>query len=545
KSSVAAALVIAALLPLPATSAEDVDLYAIQQIRAEERAHSRVMDSVFYLTDVNGPRLTNTPNFFSAADWVVRQLTSFGVDARTENWRPFGRSWQVNKYYAAMVEPQYMSLIGFPLAWTGSTNGPTTAFVALAPILTDADMASYRGTLKGKVVLATPPTHVELANRQLFSRWTDSELQELDSFPESAPTVRPATRARLPAAWQNLSIRELRALQKRIREFFAAEQVAAIISSGYSGGDGTVFGTQSGTPDIGDPVPPPSIVITPEHYNRISRLLAHNVSVKLNLDIVTELLPEQDSINVIGEIRGRSKPQEVVMLGAHLDSWHGATGATDNAAGSAAAIEAIRLLKALNLKTDRTVRLALWGGEEQGLLGSKAYVKQHYADPETMKPLPEHSKFDVYFNLDNGSGRIRGIYLQGNDMCRPIFEQWLPAFKDMGLQTITIRDTGSTDHVSFDSVGLPAFQFVQDRLEYMTVTHHSNMDLYDHVSEDDLKQASTILAGFAYLAANRSQMFPRKPLPLPHPAPTIAPGEPDKAKPKETTDATDGASAIK
>ena len=237
-------------------------------------------------------------------------------------------------------------------------------------------------------------------------------------------------------------------------------------------------------------------------------------------------------MNVIAEIPGGAKKEQIVMLGGHLDSWHGGMGATDNGAGSAVMIEAMRLLKALNLKMDRTVRMTLWGGEEEGLLGSKAYVKEHFGDPETMKLTAEHGRLDAYFNLDNGSGRIRGIYLQGNDMCRPVFEQWFSAFKDMDATAITIRDTGGTDHLSFDAVGLPGFQFVQDELEYSTVTHHSNMDVYDHVSEGDLKQAATIVAAFVYLTANRPEMLPRKPLPPPHPEPKPPQGEQNKGKPE-------------
>jgi len=303
------------------------------------------------------------------------------------------------------------------------------------------------------------------------------------------------------------------------------------LSFGYAGDDGTVFGSNSGSRETKDPIAPTSIVVTPEHYNRIYRLVSHKIPVKLDLEVKTEILQPQDSVNVIAEIPGGTKKGEIVMLGAHLDSWHGGTGATDNGAGSAVMIEAMRLLKTLNLKTDRTVRLALWGGEEEGLLGSKAYVKEHFADPETMKLTAEHAKLDGYFNVDNGSGRIRGIYLQGNDMCRPIFEQWFSAFKDMDANAITIRDTGGTDHLSFDAVGLPGFQFIQDELEYSTLTHHSNMDVYDHASANDLKQAATIVAAFVYLTANRPEMLPRKPLPPPHPAPKPAPEEPNKGKP--------------
>lgn len=526
------AALLAVLLPIVKAAEEKVDLYTIQRIRAEEREHSKVMDTLFYLTDVNGPRLTNSPNFFKAADWVVKQMNDLGFNAKTEKWGPFGRSWRVDKYYAAMAEPQYMPLIGFPLAWSGSTNGPITAEAIAAPIYTEADMEKYKGKLKGKVVLATTPRDIELGLKPLLSRWTEADLTELQKYPESASGNNAgAYRSRTPAAWQSMSPDEVRAMRKKITAFLTAEEPAAVLSYGYAGDDGTVFGSSAGDRDVKEAIPPASIVVTPEHYNRISRLLSHQIPVKLDLEVKTEVLPPQDSVNVIAELPGGARKDEIVMLGAHLDSWHGGTGATDNGAGSAVMIEAMRLLKTLNLKMDRTVRMALWGGEEEGLLGSKAYVKEHFGDPETMKLTSEHARLDGYFNVDNGSGRIRGIYLQQNDMCRPIFEQWFSAFKDMDAGTITVRDTGGTDHLSFNAVGLPGFQFVQDELEYSTLTHHSNMDLYDHVSETDLKQASTIVAAFVYMTANRPEMLPRKPVPPPHPAPKPAPEEPNKGKP--------------
>ena len=529
------AAALAILLPFGSMAEEKVDLYAIQRIRAEEREHSKVMDTLFYLSDVNGPRLTNTPNYFSAADWVVKQMKDLGLPAKAEKWGPFGRSWRVDKYYAAMSEPQYMPLIGFPLAWSGSTDGPITAEATIAAIYTEADMAKYKGKLKGKVVLATAPREIEQSTKPLSSRWSEAELADMEKYPEASERNQAAYRSRLPAPWQNLSRDELQTIRKKINEFFASEQVAAVLSYGYAGDDGTVFGSSAGSRETKDPVPPTSIVVTPEHYNRIYRLLSHNIPVKLDLDVKTEILEPQDSVNVIAEIPGAAKKDEIVMLGAHLDSWHGGTGATDNGAGSAVMIEAVRLLKTLNLRMERTVRLGLWGGEEEGLLGSKAYVKEHFGDPETMKLTSEHAKLDGYFNVDNGSGRIRGIYLQGNDMCRPIFEQWFSAFKDMDAKAITIRDTGGTDHLSFDAVGLPGFQFIQDELEYSTLTHHSNMDVYDHVSENDLKQAATIVAAFVYMTANRPEMLPRKPLPPPHPAPKHTEEEPSKGKPASGT----------
>jgi Zn-dependent M28 family amino/carboxypeptidase len=275
-----------------------------------------------------------------------------------------------------------------------------------------------------------------------------------------------------------------------------------------------VAAAADGSQEVKDPASPPAVAIFGEQYDRIARLLAQKIPVKLEFDIETKSYEDNlDSFNVIGEIPGGRKNDEVVMLGAHLDSWTGGTGAADDAAGCAVMMEAVRILKALNLKMDRTVRVALWSAEEQGFFGSKAYVKEHFADPETMVPKPEHAKLSAYFNFDNGSGKIRGVYLQNNDMVRPIFEAWLAPFRDMGATALPIRPTGGTDHLSFDEVGLPGFQFVQDPLEYSTRTHHTNLDTYERVQAGDLMQASAIVASFAYNAANRAEMLPRKPMP--------------------------------
>jgi carboxypeptidase Q len=303
-----------------------------------------------------------------------------------------------------------------------------------------------------------------------------------------------------------------------------------------------VFAQGGGTRDVKDPVPPPMVTLTPEHYNRIARLLDHKIPVKLEFDIQARFVDDRsDSVNVVGEIPGGRKRDEVVMIGAHLDSWHSGTGATDNAAGSAVMIEAMRILKTLNLRLDRTVRLALWSGEEQGILGSRAYVADHFAAREDMKLKPEHARLSGYFNVDNGSGKIRGIYLQGNDAMRPIFQAWLKPFEDLGATTISIRSTGGTDHLSFDAVGLPGFQFIQDPLEYDSRTHHSNMDVYDRVQRADMMQMSAIVASFVYNTANRDALLPRKPLPKPQPPPA----QQQPANPPVATPSTGAAAAAR
>ena len=312
--------------------------------------------------------------------------------------------------------------------------------------------------------------------------------------------------------------KEGRRIQNKLNRFLVDEGVLLVMHPATRGDGGTVFPPRAGSRIVEDTVPPPSIAITPEQYNRICRLVEKEVAPRVEVEVRTRFHRDTlDSINVIAELAGTEKKDELVMIGAHLDSTAQSLGATDNAAGSAVMMETIRILKALDLKLDRTVRLALWGGEEQGLLGSEAYVKEHFGDSETMRLTDRHQKLAAYFNFDNGTGKIRGVYLQGNDMVRPIFAAWLKPFEDMGATTLSIRDTGGTDHLSFDRVGLPGFQFIQDPVEYETRTHHSNMDAYDRVQPGDLMQASAIIASFVYHAANRSEALPRKPLPKPQP----------------------------
>jgi hypothetical protein len=332
-------------------------------------------------------------------------------------------------------------------------------------------------------------------------------------------------------------MRDFRLRQRKMQVeqwgWLAQEGVLAVVEADDRGGDGgLVFVESTGAWAVDAPTPPPAVVIASEQYERVLRLLDKKVPVKIEVDLQSQFHAESsDGYNVVAEIPGDDKKDEVVLIGAHLDSWHAGTGATDNAAGAAVMLEAFRILKKLNLKMDRTVRIALWSGEEQGLLGSRGYVQMHYGDAATMKLKPEHGKLAAYFNLDNGSGKIRGIYLQGNDMARPIFEKWLQPVRDLGATGITIRNTGGTDHQSFDAIGLPGFQFIQDPLDYMSRTHHSALDVVDHASPGDLMQAAAVVASFVYHAATRPEMLPRKPLPPPLPPPTQRKAEPAGGEP--------------
>jgi hypothetical protein len=411
-----------------------------------------------------------------------------------------------------------MPIEGIPVAWTAGTNGPLTAEVALAPVEGPADMVKFHGKVKGKIVLTVQPPTLAYPSTPLGTRLSSEQLADLATELIPVPAGRGGGGGGGPAAeLANMTPEERRIYQEKLRAFWKDEGALMTIQTTLRAESGTIFG--GGASRLGAVTQNlPQVVIGAEQYNRIARLVQHNVPVKLSFDIKTEFTPDTDSFNIIAEIPGATRPKEVVMVGGHFDSWHYGTGATDNAAGSAAAMEAMRILKSLNLKMDRTVRLALWSGEEEGLLGSAAYVKTHFADPTVMKTTAEHDNFSGYFNIDNGGGKIRGVYLQGNEMMRPVFETWFAALRDLTPGVITIRNTTGTDHLSFDAVGLPGFQFVQDPLDYATRTHHSNMDVYDRIQAADMEQMSVIEAAFVYNAATRPDKLPRKDLPAPRPA---------------------------
>ena len=538
-------VVLLSLVPVLVIAQERVDLNAIHKIKVAElggggggfgggggRGASRVMDVIYNLTDRYGPRLTNSPQFRAAGVWAAGQLKEWGLsNVQLEKWSSDMPGWQYTYFAGSMVEPVYQPLIGVPVAWTGGTNGAVTGEAILAEIQTAADMEKFRGKLKGKIVLTSPVLDLAFPTTPLAHRYTEAELAEM--VPEIIPTGggRGGRGGRGGVAGQpQMTMQERQALQGRLRTFMKDEGVLLTLTATARGESGTLFGggaqtstrnadgTSTRVPLATLEASQPQVSLTAEHYNRIARLLEHNVPVKLQFDIKTQFDPNTDSFNVIAEIPGNAKKDEVVMVGGHFDSWHYATGATDNAAGSAVSMEVMRILKSLNLKMDRTVRMALWSGEEQGLYGSRAYVKEHFADPTVMKPTAEHDRLSGYFNIDNGTGRIRGVYLQGNEPMRPVFEAWFAALKDMTEGVVTIRNTTGTDHLSFDAVGLPGFQFIQDPMDYETRSHHSNMDTYERIQQADLEQMAVIEAAFVYDAATRPEKLPRKELPAPQPA---------------------------
>jgi len=536
----------------------------IERIKDEAMNRSQVMAALSYLTDVLGPRLTASPAMKRANEWTRDKLSSFGLEnAHLEAWGPFGKGWTLQKFSIQVVEPHCIPLIAFPKAWSPGLEGSVTGeLVDLDAVKTDADLEKLKGKLKGAYLLLSPIRAAKAHFEPEGSRLNEKELLELANLPE--PTRRDRRRMTPEERARRLFLRKMVVL--------AAEEGAAAILDGSENGDGgTFFVAQASVPVgpmPGDTPEPgvrrisawekdapkilPQITVAKEHYNRLLRMVRQGEKLTINAELAVRFHDDAETFNTVAEIPGTDLKDEVVMLGGHMDSWHSGTGATDNAAGVSVAMETVRILKALGLKPRRTIRVALWSGEEQGLFGSRAYVKEHFGysgdgspasgtggggggngnekNPPKITTKPDYDKFSAYFNLDNGTGKIRGIYLQGNEAVRGVFRPWLIPFKDMGASTITISNTGGTDHQSFDGVGLPGFQFIQDVIEYDARTHHSNQDVYDRIQAEDMKQAAAIMAAFVYNTANRDEKLPRKPTPnlvpatpTPTPTPTVAP----------------------
>ncbi|MEW6321746.1 MAG: M20/M25/M40 family metallo-hydrolase [Acidobacteriota bacterium] len=494
-------------LIVSAQAPETVDLDAIYRLKDEGFERSQVMDLAWWLTERHGPRLTNSPTLRAAADWAVKTMQGWGLsNVALEPWGTFGRGWSNERTVLHVVEPTPWPVIAYARAWTpGTGTAPVRAAAALAPLATEADFAKYRGTLKGKVVLLQAPREV----RPLFDpparRFTADDLDRM----REQPVGQRGGPGGPPGGGQ--------AFAARRNAFLLAEGVVAVLEPGSGRGDsGSVLVGGGGSRNPKDPPVPTQLAVATEHYNHLARLLEKNVPVTLEVDVRSTFHDaDLTMFNIIGELPGSDLANEVVMIGAHFDSWHAGTGAVDNAAGSAVMMEAMRILKASGVRLRRTVRVALWTGEEQGLLGSRAYVRAHFADPETMTVTPEHGRLAAYFNMDNGTGQYRGVYLQGHEAVAPIFEAWMRPFANLGMTHLTIRNTGGTDHLPFNAVGLPGFQFIQDPVQYSSRTHHSNLDQYDQLVASDLMKNAVITAAFVYHAANRAEKLPRKPLPAP------------------------------
>ena len=521
----AAAAVFAMLVACSAHAQEKVDLDMTSQIRQEAFQRSQVMATLNHLTDVIGPRLTNSPSMAQANQWTRSKFTEWGLaNVHDEAVDDIGRGWAFTDASMEMLSPRAMPLHALPKAWTPGTNGAVEGEAIFAKIESKADLEKWKGKLKGKIVFTDALRPYKPNEKSDFSRHDHDSLEELLSYPlpqerNSDPEMMARFRARMELA-------------PLINQYLIDEGVAATVSIS-SWNDGIVRVMGGGSRKAGESVGVPALVMMAEHYNTVMRALDRKETVKLRLNVDARFLDDvnQPGYNTIAEIPGTGPSKnEVVMLGAHLDSWHTGSGANDNGAGVAVMMEAMRILKAVGAKPNRTIRVALWTGEEQGLIGSQAYVGKHFGkfeepkDPAE-KALPaffrqskgklirtaDHGRISAYFNLDNGSGKIRGVYAQENLAVAPIFEEWLKPWNDVGATIVTQRNTGSTDHVSFDAVGIPGFQFVQDQLDYFSHVHHTHLDVQDHAVANDLKQASAIVASFVYNTAMRPAKLPRKP----------------------------------
>ncbi|PZX46468.1 M20/M25/M40 family metallo-hydrolase [Algoriphagus chordae] len=504
-------LFLPALLLAGMTFAQDVELEAIEKIKKEGLENSKVEEIAFNLIDKSGARLMNSEGYERAMNYAVEQLSDWGLkNANKEAFGEFGRGWEMEKTYVAMTKPYYMPFIAVPMAWTESTKGEVSGKVVFLDIKTEDDFAKYRGKLKGAIIAIKPSGTQEPTFEPDAVRYTAEQLHGMEH---------PAPRGNNRSSYTPemlAQFRAARALGQKINEFIAGEG-AQLIIKGVNGRHGTLF-TSSPRGFMKDtPEGIPTLETAPEYVNLMARLLENGVEVELEAEVTTRYRTDDlQGYNVIAEIPGSDPTlkSEVVMLGGHLDSWHGATGATDNASGCIVMMEAVRILQTTGLQPKRTVRIALWGGEEEGLYGSRGYVKNHFGDRETMELKPEHEKISAYYNIDNGTGKVRGIYLQGNAAVAPIFNDWFTPLDDIvNDRTITISNTGGTDHQSFDALSIPGFQFIQDPIEYRTRTHHTNMDTFERLELDDLRQMAVVIASFVYNTAQRDEMLPRKEMP--------------------------------
>lgn len=495
----------------------------LEAIKKQGLEHSEVMDIAFQLSEKSGPRLMASPGFYKAADYAVKQLKEWGMEhVELDPWGDFGKGWELEKSYVAMKEPWYKPLIAFPKAWTIGTGGAHVAEAVLIDAEADSTalVEQYKGKLEGNVLVMDQLMDYELDTTSDLVRFSEAELDSMAQITLGKKEVDTA-KANERRRQFFKRYREARKRAETLGNLAKEEGAVAILSSSSRNHDGTVFVQQGGSHLMDAPENFLDIALALEDYNMLVRLLRDGEPVKIDLEVATKFYTDEEKgYNVLAEIPGTDPDlkDEVVMIGAHLDSWQGSTGATDNAAGSSVMMEVMRILKELDIQPRRTIRMALWSGEEQGIFGSRGYVTKTFADRADMKLKPAHEKFDVYFNLDNGTGRIRGIYLQENEAASDLLGSWMKSFEDLGATTLTLSNTGGTDHLSFDGVGLPGFQFIQDEVEYSARTHHSNMDSYDHLVEDDLKQAATVIAGMVYQAAVSEEKVPRKELPAPSPS---------------------------
>jgi carboxypeptidase Q len=499
---------------------EPVDLVAVTEIRDQGFRHSQVMDLAWHLTEAVGPRLTGSPQSLAAHEWAQSTFEEWGLKAWLEEY-DFGRSWAMDRIQVRMVAPYVQPLEALPEAWSPGTEGPVRGRVVLATLESDEDLEKWKGKLSGAIVLLEGEQKPTQIDADLFERWDGEHLQQLELYDIPSGSHE---------GWRQRMLKRFE-FWPRLAAFYEAEGVVATVAPSSRDNGVVRLSGSSSKRDPGVPLGVPSLVMATEQYNRLVRLLDNGVEPELEIDVEVEFFEDGKGLNTLAEIPGGDLAGQVVMVGAHLDSWHPGTGATDNGGNCGVVMEAMRILQACGLKPRRTIVAALWSGEEQGFLGSRDYITRHLAtrpeptDPEQLalpvwardvtwpiEPLPGFSELSAYFNTDYGAGRIRGLYAQENAAVVPIFEAWLAPFADLGADHVTMETAGGTDHLSFDRVGLPGFQFIQDDMDYSR-THHSNVDTYDHLSRDDMMQSAVILASVIWQAANRDQRLPRKPMP--------------------------------
>ena len=526
----------------PQPAVENIDLTMYSRIREEGFKHSHVMEFGAALADGIGPRLTGSPNMAKANAWTRDTLTAIGLsNAHLEDWGEFGMGWQQINTWARMVSPDPEPLWLQAAPWSPSTAGPVKGEVVYVDLAT-TKLEELKGKLAGKIILLGAMRATPDITEALFSRYTDAELKEMETYPTPGGAGRGLPQGQTIETYM-AERRRIAAARTEALKMFASEGVAAIITpsrdGGKGGGTGIIYDDNGANlaqaaqkPE--NKVTIPNAVMMIEHYNRLARMVQAKVPVTVEVNIETKFTGDHEhGFDTVAEIPGVDPKlkEQVVMVGGHLDSWISGTGATDNGAGSIVAMEAVRILKALGIEPKRTIRIALWSGEEEGLFGSAGYVKQHFGtfqDPPAEAGTPafmrqhgpltttkEWETLDAYYNLDNGTGKVRGVYTQENYVIGPIFKQWIAPLADLGVTTISYRNTGGTDHLSYDAVGLPGFQYIQDPMDYETRTHHSDMDTYDRLHAADLEQAAVVEAIFLYNTSQREEMMPRKPFPHP------------------------------
>ncbi|NOT08092.1 MAG: M20/M25/M40 family metallo-hydrolase [Gemmatimonadales bacterium] len=498
--------------------AERVDFSVAQRIKDEEMKRSKLDEMASYLTDVIGARLTNSPGSRKANAWAAETFTSWGLaNVKVEPWdSAFARGWEIVSYSGRILEPWSKPLAAYPQAWSGGTldakGKPATLAcpVMIFDVKDTTDFAKYAGKLKGACILRNAPADRGPEFMQSERRFSLDQLLNGDPGSPSIISTVPGLAPPPPTPRGGRGgFGAARAFNAAVGRFLNAEKPALVLQgSQWSYGmylNGGHFDGRSARDSVYNPIP--HLIVATEQYGTLYRIAQRGLPTRIEVNLQVRFLDDTKvPTNVTAEIRGTDKADEVVMIGAHYDSWHSGTGATDNGAGSVVMMEAMRLLKTLNLPMRRTVRIGLWTGEEQGLLGSEAWLRLHKAE------LP---KISAYLNVDNGTGKLRGIWNQDNTAASPIFEQILAPFRDMGVVVVKNGTTGGTDHLSFVDVGVPGFNYIQDPIEYGTRTHHSNLDTYERLVIEDLKQAAAVVAFTVYSIANRDELMPRPPAAAP------------------------------